>query len=88
MAVRRAANVRLECVAWNLGATFVDPNSWIRDVDFGRDELHLNRNGAKQLGDLYSRVCGIVSESQKVTSNLLHTEGSEFTEATSEGSGK
>jgi hypothetical protein len=32
-----AANDRLEWVARNLGATFVDPNSWIRDVDFGRD---------------------------------------------------
>jgi hypothetical protein len=28
-------------------------------VDFGRDGLHLNRNGARELGDLYSRVCGI-----------------------------
>ena len=34
--------------------TFVDPNSWIRDVDFGRAGLHLNRNGAGQLGDLYT----------------------------------
>jgi len=57
-----AANDRLEWVARNLGATFVDPNSWIRDMDFGRDGLHLNRNGARQLGDLYSRVCGIDSE--------------------------
>ena len=29
-----AANDRLEWVARNLRATFVDPNSWIRDVDF------------------------------------------------------
>jgi len=57
-----AANDRLEWVATNLGATFVGPNSWIRDVDFGRDGLHLNRNGARQLGDLYSRVCGIDNE--------------------------
>jgi hypothetical protein len=62
------ANDRLEWVARNLGATFVYPNIWIRDVD-GRDGLHLNRNGARQLGDLYSRVCGIDSESQKVMSN-------------------
>jgi len=47
-----AANDRLEWVASRLGATFVDPNSWIRDVDFGRDGLHLNRNGTRQLGDL------------------------------------
>jgi lysophospholipase L1-like esterase len=64
-----AANDRLEWVARNLGATFVDPNSWIRDVDFGRDGLHLNRNGASLLGDLYSRVCGIDSEIQKMMSN-------------------
>jgi hypothetical protein len=64
-----AANDRLEWIARNLGATFVDPNSWIRDVDFGMDGLHLNRNGARQLGDLYSRVCGIDSESQEVLSN-------------------
>jgi len=64
-----AANDRLERVARNLGATFVDPNSWIQDVDFSRDGLHLNRNGTRQLGDLYSRVCGMDSESQKVMSN-------------------
>jgi hypothetical protein len=60
----RAADDRLEWVARNLGATFVDPNSWIRDVDFSRGGLHLNRNGARQLGDLYSRVCGIDGKSQ------------------------
>jgi len=64
-----AVNDRLEWVASNLGATFVDPNSWIRDVDFGRDGLHLNRNGARQLGDLYSRVCGLDSDGQKGTNN-------------------
>jgi hypothetical protein len=63
------ANNRLEWVARNLGATFIDPNSWIRDVDFGRGGLHLNRNGARQLGDLYSIVCGIDGESQKVINN-------------------
>jgi hypothetical protein len=64
-----AANDRLEWVARNFGATFVDPNSWIRDVDFGRDGLHLNRNGARQLGDLYSRVCGLDSDGQKGINN-------------------
>ena len=64
-----AAKYRLEWVARNLGATFVDPNSWIRDVDFGMDGLHLKRNGARQLGDLYSRVCRIDSEILKVMSN-------------------
>ena len=63
------ANDRHECVAKNIGATFVDPNSWIRDVDFGRDGLHRNRSGASQLGDLYSRVGGIDGESRKVTNN-------------------
>ena len=47
-----AANDRLEWVARSLGATFVDPNIWIRDEDFGRDGLHLSRNGVRQLGDL------------------------------------
>jgi hypothetical protein len=31
------ANDRFEWVARTLGATFFDPNSWIRDEDFGRD---------------------------------------------------
>jgi hypothetical protein len=39
-----------------LGVTFVDPNSWIEDWDFGRDGLHINRSGARKLGQLYSRV--------------------------------
>jgi hypothetical protein len=47
-----AANDRFDWVARNLGATFVDPNSWIKDGDFSRDGLHLNRDGARQLGDL------------------------------------
>jgi hypothetical protein len=64
-----AVNDRLERVARNLGATFVEPNSRIRDEDFGRDGLHLNRNGARQLGDLYSRVCGINDDSQKGINN-------------------
>ena len=81
-----AANDRLEWVARNLGATFVDPNSWIRDVDFGKDVLHLNKNGARQLGYVYSRVCGIDGKSQKLMSNWIHTAGSEFSEEISEGS--
>jgi hypothetical protein len=32
-----AANDKFEWVARNLGATFADPNIWIRDGDFGRD---------------------------------------------------
>jgi hypothetical protein len=57
-----AANDRFEWVATVLGATFVDPNSWIRDNDFCRDGLHLSRRGAGQLGDLYGRVAGIGRE--------------------------
>jgi len=64
-----AANDRLEWVAGTLGATFVDPNSWIRDGDFGRDGLHLNRSGASQLGELYSRVCERGIKHQMVTNN-------------------
>jgi hypothetical protein len=57
---------------WRVGETndrvewVVNPNKWIRDVDFGRDGLHLNRNGTRQLGDLYSRGCGIDGESQVI----------------------
>ena len=64
-----AANDRLEWVARSLGATFVDPNSWIRDLDLDREGLRLNRNGARELGDLNSRVCGIDGESRQVLSN-------------------
>jgi hypothetical protein len=42
-------------------------------VDFGRDELHLDRNGARRLGDLYSRVCGIEGESQKAIKKTDYT---------------
>jgi hypothetical protein len=52
-----AANDRLEWVARNLGATFVEPNSWIRDEDLSRDGVQISRNGARQLGDRYCRVC-------------------------------
>jgi hypothetical protein len=69
MAERRGANYGLEMVARNVGATFVGASSWIRDVDFGKDGLHLNRNGARQLGDLFSTVCGIDGQCQKVIKN-------------------
>jgi hypothetical protein len=36
------------------GATFVDPNSWIRNEDFGKNGLHLSRYGARQMGDFCS----------------------------------
>jgi hypothetical protein len=57
---------RLEWVARNPGATFVDPNSWTGNGDFSRNGLHFNRDGAKQLGDLYCRVCGTGGEGQRV----------------------
>ena len=60
-----AVNDRLEWVAKTLGVTFVDPNSWVDDWDFSRDGLHINRRGARHLGQLYSSVCGIGSERQK-----------------------
>jgi len=84
----RAANDILELVAGSLGATFVDPNSWIRDLDLSSDGLYLNRNGARKLGDLYPRVCGIDGGSRKVLNNWQNMVGSEFTGETSEGSRK
>jgi hypothetical protein len=56
-----ATNNRLEWVTRALGAKFLDLNSWFRDEDFGRDGHYLNRHGARQLGDLYSRVCGLIN---------------------------
>jgi hypothetical protein len=61
-----AMNDRLELVTGNLGATFIDPNSWIGNGDFSRDGLRLNKDGAKQLGDLYCRVCGTGGKGQRV----------------------
>jgi hypothetical protein len=52
-----ALNDRYDCVARALGVIFVDPYSWIEDWDFDRDGLHINRSGARELGQLYARVC-------------------------------
>ncbi|PNF38209.1 hypothetical protein B7P43_G13474 [Cryptotermes secundus] len=52
-----ALNVRYDWVARSLGVTFVDPNSWIEDWDFGKDRLYINSSGARKLSQLYSRVC-------------------------------
>lgn len=54
-------NDRLAWVANAEGLTFVDPNSWIGDGDFGRDGVHLNDRGKRHLGDLYARVSGLES---------------------------
>ena len=37
-----AINSRYEWLAQTLGVTFVDPNSWADDWDFGRDGLLIN----------------------------------------------
>ena len=54
-------NDRLAWVANAEGLTFVDPNSWIEDGDFGRDGVHLNDRGKRHLGNLYARVSGLES---------------------------
>ena len=59
------AKDRPEWVANTLGVTFVDPNSWVDNWDFSRDGLHINRRGARQLGQLYVRVHGISGGRQK-----------------------
>jgi len=64
-----AADDALEWLAGSLGATFIDTNSWVRDLDFGRDGLHVNRNGGREHGDLCSRVCGTEGEIRKVLIN-------------------
>jgi len=60
-----AVNSRYEWIAQALKVTFVDPNSWVDDWDFGRNGLYINRRGARHLGQLYSRVCGIGGGRQK-----------------------
>ena len=52
-------NSRYEWIVDTLGVNFVDPNSWVGDWDFSRDGLHINRRGARYLGQIYSTVCGI-----------------------------
>jgi hypothetical protein len=57
-----------EWVGKTLGVTFVETNSWVDAWDFGRDGLHINRRGARHLGQLYCRVCGIGGGRQKMGS--------------------
>ena len=54
-----AVNSTYQWVAQTLGVTFVEPNSWVNDLDFGRDGLHIHQRVARHLGQIYSRVCGI-----------------------------
>jgi hypothetical protein len=61
--------LRRRDVSWRrIEATFVDPNRWVSDWDFARDGLHINRRGARELGQLYSRVCGISGGGKKMRS--------------------
>jgi hypothetical protein len=52
-------NDGLSWVANTMGLTYVDPNSWIEDGDFGGDGVHLNGKGKRHLGNLYARVSGL-----------------------------
>jgi len=52
-------NDRLDWVANAVGLTFVDPNNWIEEGDFGGDGVHLNGRGKRQLRNLYARVSGL-----------------------------
>ena len=54
-----ALNDRFDWAASALGLTFFDPNSCVKDGDFIRDELHLNGEGKRRLGQLYARVSGL-----------------------------
>jgi hypothetical protein len=66
---RRIGAVNIKCgwVAQTLEVTFIDTNSWVDDWDFGRDGLHINRRGARHLGQLYPRVCGIGDGREKMS---------------------
>ena len=63
-----AANSRYEGVAKTWGVTFVDPKRWVDDWDFGRDGPRINWRGARNVGQLYSEVCGIGGGRQKMRS--------------------
>jgi hypothetical protein len=58
-----AENSRYKMIAQSLVVTFVDPNSWVNDWDFGRDDLHINRRRARHV---YSRVWGSGGGRQKM----------------------
>ncbi|PNF14721.1 hypothetical protein B7P43_G08929 [Cryptotermes secundus] len=60
-----ALNNRFDWIANALGMTFVDPNSWLEERNFGRDGLHLNGRGSSPLGQLYARVSGLGSGGPK-----------------------
>ena len=59
MEAYRELNDRLDWVANAVGLTFVDPNSWIEEDDFGGGGVHLNGRGKRHLGNLYAIVSGL-----------------------------
>jgi lysophospholipase L1-like esterase len=73
-----AVNSRYDWVAKTLGVTFGDPNSWVENWDFGRDGLHINRNGTSRLSQLYSRVCGFGGGGQNSKESLLPSSNNEY----------
>ncbi|XP_021927639.1 uncharacterized protein LOC110833640 [Zootermopsis nevadensis] len=72
-----ALNDRYDWIAKTTGVTFVDPNSWIDDRDFGRDGLRIYQGGSRRLSQLYSRVCGFCGGGQKLNKWLLPSTTSE-----------
>jgi len=54
-----ALNDRYDWAANALGLNFVDPNSWIEEGDFARDELHQNGREKRRLGQFYARFSGL-----------------------------
>jgi hypothetical protein len=51
-------NSRFNWIAKTMGAIFIDPKSWVENLDFSRDGFHTNWSGVRRLSQLYSRVCG------------------------------
>jgi hypothetical protein len=54
-----ALNDKCDRIAKILRTTFIDPNSWIQNLGFSKDGLHLNQNGARALSHQYCRACGL-----------------------------
>ena len=61
-----ALNDRYDWIPRTSGVTFFNPNSWLEDWDFARDGLHINRRGARRLGQLYCRVSGLGGKRKKM----------------------
>jgi hypothetical protein len=74
-----ALNSRYDWIAKTLGVTFVDPNSWTENWDFGRVGLHINRSVLRRLCQLYSRVCGFGGGGQNSKERLLLSTNNEGT---------